>query len=117
MSGNIEFSPEMQQIARISKALSHPVRVHILKKLSKMNSCCYSGDLVEEVPIGRSTLSRHLKELKYAGLIQGEINPPFIKYCINRKNWQKAKQVFISFLNESNAEEISCKISNVIRQQ
>jgi ArsR family transcriptional regulator len=108
MSDKLEFTQEVQQIARISKALSHPVRVYILQKLSKMNSCCYSGDLVEEIPVGRSTLSQHLKELKYAGLIQGEINPPFIKYCINRKNWDEAKELFTTFLNDNNPEEISC---------
>lgn len=91
MREKIEFTEESVRIARIAKALSHPARVHILKKLSGMNSCCYSGDLVEELPIGRSTLSQHLKELKYAGLIQGEINPPYIKYCINRGNWEEAK--------------------------
>ncbi|MBN2521624.1 MAG: winged helix-turn-helix transcriptional regulator [Bacteroidales bacterium] len=110
MSGKLEFTQEVQQIARISKALSHPVRVYILQKLSKMNSCCYSGDLVEELPVCRSTLSQHLKELKYAGLIQGEINPPYIKYCINRKNWEEAKLLFTSFLNET--EEVSCEIHN-----
>jgi DNA-binding transcriptional ArsR family regulator len=91
MKPKVEFSEESIRIARIAKALSHPARVHILRKLSGMNSCCYSGDLVEELPIGRSTLSQHLKELKYAGLIQGEINPPYIKYCINRQNWEEAK--------------------------
>jgi len=110
MSDRLEFPDEVQQIARISKALSHPVRVYILQKLSKMNSCCYSGDLVEELPVGRSTLSQHLKELKYAGLIQGEINPPYIKYCINRKNWEEAKLLFASFLNESETEEECCEI-------
>lgn len=110
MSDKLEFTHEVQQLARISKALSHPVRVYILQKLSKMNSCCYSGDLVEEIPVGRSTLSQHLKELKYAGLIQGEINPPFIKYCINRKNWEEAKQIFTSFLNESETEEVSFEL-------
>jgi ArsR family transcriptional regulator, arsenate/arsenite/antimonite-responsive transcriptional repressor len=100
MTNKSEFNLEVQQIARISKALSHPARVYILQKLAKMNSCCYSGDLVEEIPVGRSTLSRHLKELKYAGLIQGEINPPFIKYCINRENWEKAKELLNVFLNE-----------------
>ena len=112
MSGKLEFTQEVQEIARFSKALSHPVRVYILQKLSKMNSCCYSGDLVEELPVGRSTLSQHLKELKYAGLIQGEINPPYIKYCINRKNWEEAKQLFTSFLNESETEEVSCEIQD-----
>ncbi len=110
MSGKLEFTNDVQEIARFSKALSHPVRVYILQKLSKMNSCCYSGDLVEELPVGRSTLSQHLKELKYAGLIQGEINPPYIKYCINRKNWEDAKQLFSSFLNDTKIEEVSCEI-------
>jgi DNA-binding transcriptional ArsR family regulator len=108
MSDKLEFAQEVQEIARISKALSHPVRVHILQKLSKMNSCCYSGDLVEELPIGRSTLSQHLKELKYAGLIQGEINPPYIKYCINRENWEKAKRLLDDFLNNSQSLNLSC---------
>jgi ArsR family transcriptional regulator, arsenate/arsenite/antimonite-responsive transcriptional repressor len=91
MSDKIKLSADVLKLAKIAKALSHPVRVHIIKKLSTLDSCCYSGDLVEELPIGRSTLSQHLKELKIAGLIQGEINPPFIKYCINRENWEEAK--------------------------
>lgn len=117
MSDKLEFREEVQQIARISKALSHPVRVYILQKLSKMNSCCYSGDLVEELPVGRSTLSQHLKELKYAGLIQGEINPPFIKYCINRKNWEEAKELLSSFLNQGNVPEFSCDNYDVVKHK
>ena len=109
MSDKIEFTNEVRQIARISKALSHPVRVYILQKLAKMNSCCYSGDLVEELPVGRSTLSQHLKELKYSGLIQGEINPPYIKYCINRENWEKAKKLLGDFLDENTKSELSEK--------
>lgn len=65
-----------------------------------MNACCYSGDLVEELPVGRSTLSQHLKELKYAGLIKGEINPPFIKYCLNIENWESAKKAMNDFFCE-----------------
>lgn len=117
MSGKLEFTWEVQEIARISKALSHPVRVYILQKLSKMDSCCYSGDLVEELPIGRSTLSQHLKELKYAGLIQGEINPPFIKYCINRDNWEKAKKLLDDFLNNAQSINFSCEVSESIIQK
>jgi predicted transcriptional regulator len=117
MANQVKFTKDAEEIARISKALSHPVRVFILQKLSVMNSCCYSGDLVDELPIGRSTLSQHLKELKYAGLIQGEINPPYIKYCINRKNWNAARQILISFLNESDTEEISCEANDVTLQK
>lgn len=101
MADKPQFTPEVLHLARVAKALSHPVRIYILQKLSKMDSCCYSGNLVEELPVGRSTLSQHLKELKYAGLIQGEINPPYIKYCINRENWEKAKKLLDEFLNEN----------------
>jgi ArsR family transcriptional regulator, arsenate/arsenite/antimonite-responsive transcriptional repressor len=94
----IEFSSEVLEMAKIAKALSHPARIYILKRLSDMHSCCYSGDLVEELPIGRSSLSQHLKELKYAGLIQGETEAPFIKYCLNRENWKKAKHIFKELL-------------------
>jgi len=111
MAGKSEFSKEAREIARIAKALSHPVRVYIIMKLAKMDSCCYSGDLVDELPVGRSTLSQHLKELKYAGLIQGEINPPYIKYCINRENWEKAKKLLEDFLNENDPANIMCESS------
>jgi DNA-binding transcriptional ArsR family regulator len=96
----VNFSDDDNKIAKIFKALSHPARVYILRKLSKMNSCCYSGDLVDELPIARSTLSQHLKELKYSGLIQGEINPPYIKYCINRENWSIARRLLQDLIDE-----------------
>ena len=87
------FSENQKQLARFAKALGHPVRVYIMELLSKQ-SCCYSGDLSEDLPIAKSTLSQHLKELKTAGLIQGEIEAPKIKYCINRENWDEARQLF-----------------------
>ena len=101
MEEKIEFTTDVTEVAQYAKAMSHPVRVYILKKLSAMNSCCYSGNLVDELPIARSTLSQHLKELKTAGLIQGETELPYIKYCINRENWEKAKQVFTLLFQKS----------------
>ncbi|NLX27636.1 MAG: winged helix-turn-helix transcriptional regulator [Bacteroidales bacterium] len=92
------FSDDQERLAGYAKAMSHPVRVFILDFLvSNMDKCCYSGDMAEELPIARSTLSEHLRVLKNAGLIQGEINPPFIKYCINRENWEEAKALFMAF--------------------
>ncbi len=88
------------QMARFAKAMGHPARLYILEKLSGMNSCCYSGDIAEELKIGRSTLSQHLKELKLAGLIQGETELPFIKYCINRQNWELAKSLYAELFQE-----------------
>lgn len=99
MAKKPSFESPLPELASLFKALSHPARIYILKKLSGMQSCCYSGDLVEELPIGRSSLSQHLKELKHAGLIQGEIEAPFIKYCINRQNWDRARSLISVFMN------------------
>ena len=88
---------EQKKIARYAKAMGHPVRMYVLELLSKQ-SCCYSGNLSDELPIAKSTLSQHLKELKDAGLIQGEIESPRIKYCINKKNWAEAQELFKDLL-------------------
>ena len=90
------ITERQKKTARYAKAMGHPVRMHVLELLSKQ-SCCYSGDLSEELPIAKSTLSQHLKELKEAGLIQGEIEAPRIKYCINKENWEEAKILFEQF--------------------
>lgn len=84
------ITDEQRKTARYAKAMGHPVRMYVLELLSKQ-SCCYSGDLSEVLPIAKSTLSQHLKELKEAGLIQGEIEAPKIKYCLNKENWEEAK--------------------------
>lgn len=91
---DMEVSLETEQLAKFAKALSHPTRILILKYLENQ-SCCFNGDLVDVLPIAQSTVSQHLKELKNAGLIQGEIRPPRIKYCINKENWEKASQLFL----------------------
>lgn len=97
---NIEFAQKDVVIAQFAKALSHPARVYIVRELSKLDACCTSGEFFEKLPIARSTLSQHLKELKLAGLIQGQINPPYIKYCINKANWELAQQYFGELLDK-----------------
>jgi len=98
-SQQIDFSNDAEQTARFAKALAHPVRLTILKYLSNQ-SCCFTTDLVGVLPLAQSTISQHLKELKEAGLIQGTIDPPKIKYCINQENWHKAKVLFESIFKE-----------------
>jgi len=93
MNSNEPYSEEQKKIALIAKALGHPVRVYIINFLSKQ-ACCYSGDISDILPIAKSTLSQHLTELKKAGLIQGEIETPKIKYCLNKNNWDLAKKLF-----------------------
>lgn len=92
------ISEDQRAIARFAKAMGHPVRMYVLELLSKQ-SCCYSGDLTELLPIAKSTLSQHLKELRDAGLIQGEIEAPKVKYCLNKENWKLAQGLFNKLLN------------------
>ncbi|WP_346859368.1 metalloregulator ArsR/SmtB family transcription factor [uncultured Draconibacterium sp.] len=90
------ISEDQTRMARYAKALGHPVRVYVMQLLGSQ-SCCYSGDLSSELPIAKSTLSQHLKELKDAGLIQGEIEAPRVKYCVNKANWKEAQDLFKTF--------------------
>ena len=93
MENKSPFSENEIMSARFAKALGHPVRLYIFKLLSTQ-SCCYSGDLSEDLPIAKSTLSQHLKELKNAGLIRGSIEAPKIRYCLDKENFRLAKQLF-----------------------
>lgn len=91
------FSEKQTKMARYAKALGHPVRMFILELITKQ-SCCYSGHLSDELPIAKSTLSQHLKELRDVGLIHGELEPPKIRYCLNEENWKEIRQLFKQFL-------------------
>lgn len=93
-----KYTDNQELIARFGNALGHPVRVAILQLLNKQ-SCCYHGDMSEELPIANSTLSQHLKVLKEAGLIQGEVTLPKTKYCINKENWSLAKGLMAVFFD------------------
>jgi DNA-binding transcriptional ArsR family regulator len=94
-----KLTKEQEQLARFAKALGHPIRIAILQMLAKQ-TCCYHGDMSEILPVAKSTLSQHLKELKEAGLIQGTITLPTVKYCINKENWTLAKRLFDGLLVE-----------------
>lgn len=96
---HINYKDNTEELARFAKAISHPTRIAILKHLESQ-SCCFTGDLVDVFPLAQSTISQHLKELKDVGLIQGELKPPKIKYCINQENWNKAKLLFKDFFDK-----------------
>ena len=91
-----DYTDEQERIARYAKAMGHPARMAILQFLAGRETCFF-GDIHEELPIAKATVSQHLKELKEAGLIQGEIEAPKVKYCINRTNWEEAKRLFSVF--------------------
>ena len=93
---NIEYTTQVKEVAKFAKALAHPTRIAILEHLDNQ-SCCFTGDLVDVITLAQSNISQHLKELKNAGLIQGTVEPPKIRYCIHQENWQKAKKLFQTF--------------------
>lgn len=95
----LNYTTKEESLARYAKALSHPVRIRILNFLDQQ-ACCFTGELTEEIPLAQSTISQHLKELKDAGLIQGDVMPPRVKYCINQKAWAEAKKIFVSFFEK-----------------
>ncbi len=95
----INYTTEQEQLARFAKAMGHPTRIAILHFLAKRDTC-YFGDIHEELPIAKATVSQHLSELKEAGLIQGTIEPPKVKYCINPENWTLAKQLFAKLFDD-----------------
>ena len=76
------FEPRFIALARLAKALAHPARIAILETLAKKNTCI-CGEIVEVIPLAQSTVSQHLKELKEAGLITGEIDGLKSCYCLN----------------------------------
>lgn len=102
-----QHTTNLKQIARFVKAMGHPTRMAILTFLAKQDSCFF-GDIHEELPIAKATVSQHLKELKEAGLIQGEVEAPKVKYCINKDNWQIAKRMFADFFAQPCSDKDCC---------
>lgn len=94
-----EFDNNLQDVANIAKALSHPARLAILQHLAVQKSC-YSGNIAEELPLSRTTVSQHLQELKRVGLIQGDIEGTRICYCINGETYSRFRKAVTNFFDE-----------------
>lgn len=96
------FTTRQNTIATLTKALGHPARIAIIEYLIKVDACI-CGDIVNELPLAQPTISQHLKELKNAGLIKGNIEGNTICYCIDEKAIQKLQDYFA---------DISIKLEN-----
>ncbi len=102
------FEEEQQELAALAKALSHPARVAILQFLASTPTCI-SGDISDFLPLSRTTVSQHLKELKLAGLIKGEVEGLKIKYCLNKNGIEKLSRIFGDLLMQiTPSEDKSC---------
>ena len=98
------FDKELTEKAELFKALAHPARLQILQFLSRTQNCI-TGDISDELPLGRTTVNQHLKELKNAGLIQGHIEGVKTKYCLNPEKMKEVKIMLSSFLETVQPEE------------
>ncbi|MFI3294909.1 MAG: metalloregulator ArsR/SmtB family transcription factor [Rikenellaceae bacterium] len=96
-----QYKNNEELTAKYLKALAHPARIAIVQFLAKQK-CCFFGQIHEVLPIAKATVSQHLAELKNANLIQGEILPPKVKYCINQKTWQEAKELIKNLMEQNN---------------
>jgi ArsR family transcriptional regulator, arsenate/arsenite/antimonite-responsive transcriptional repressor len=95
------FSHELQTCSVLFKALAHPARLAILKYLAETKTCI-TGDIADEIPLGRTTVNQHLKELKDAGLIQGTTEGAKTCYCLNPESICRLKKLTENFLNDIN---------------
>lgn len=91
------FEADLQESAKYFKVLAHPARLKILKFLSETKSCI-RGDVSDELPLKRTTVNRHLKELKDAGLVQGHVQGKFVNYCIEPEKVKEMKKMISGFL-------------------
>lgn len=101
------FTIQQNEIAMIAKAFGHPARVAILQHIIKSRSCI-CGDLVEEIGLAQPTISQHLKELKNLGLITGNVEGTSVCYCINKKKWKQALEIFLEFLEQGKEIPSKC---------
>lgn len=101
------FDIELQELALFAKVISHPARLAILKYLAESKSCI-SGDISEFIPLSRTTVSQHLKELKEFGLIKGEIDGLKINYCLCNANISKYIQSFNLFFTDIETSQVKC---------
>jgi DNA-binding transcriptional ArsR family regulator len=92
------FEKELTEMAELFKALAHPARLRILQFLSETKTCI-TGDISDELPLSRTTVNQHLKELKDSGLIKGETEGVKVNYCLNETTVRKVESQLSGFLS------------------
>lgn len=101
------YTNEQNRVAAYAKVLGHPARIAILQELIERKTCV-CGELVTEIGLAQATVSQHLKELKQAGIIQGEVEGTSICYCINREKWDELSVVFSSLFGSLKKGKFKC---------
>ena len=102
-----KFDESLQELARFAKVISHPARLEILQYLAKTKTCI-SGDISDSLPLSRTTVSQHLKALRDAGLIQGEIDGLKINYCLCSEEIERYLGIFDDYFVPIKDAKIIC---------
>ena len=105
------FEKDLQDIAEFGRVISHPARLAILRYLAETKSCI-SGDISDKLPLSRTTVSQHLKELKALGLIHGEIDGLKVNYCLCSSTIEKYLRLFDEFFTPISTQCFDCSVSN-----
>ena len=101
------FNDKQVKAAEFAKAIAHPARIAILQILARTNAC-YCGDITGELPLAQSTVSQHLKALKTAGIIKGEIEGVKTCYCFDEENLAEFKSVMETMIDEISIPNSNC---------
>ena len=104
-----KFTPELQELSEFAKVLSHPARLAILEYLAETKTCI-SGDISDYIPLSRTTVYQHLKELKALGLIHGEIDGLKVNYCLCQSTISKYRTIFNEFTEKIESAGIKCEV-------
>jgi ArsR family transcriptional regulator len=102
------FNTSQKRTAQLMKALAHPARIAIIELLAERETCI-CGDITDELPLAQSTVSQHLKALKKAGIIQGEIDGVRTCYCLSEEGVEELNEVFLPLIeNLTTATQKNC---------
>jgi DNA-binding transcriptional ArsR family regulator len=101
------FTDKQNELAVLLKALAHPARIAIIEYIIKTDNCI-CGDIVNELPLAQPTVSQHLKELKIAGLIKGNIEGTSICYCLDDKTWAKFQKTLNQLFEKVEIKKSCC---------
>ena len=101
------FTAKQNELANMAKAIAHPARIAILQKVLRAQGCV-CGSLVEELGLAQPTISQHLKELKNAGLLRGNVEGTSVCYCIEPETWNKYRDILAGFFVAVNEQGTCC---------
>ena len=107
MNNSQKFDDNLQDLARFARVISHPARLAILQYLAETKTCI-SGDISDYLPLGRTTVSQHLKQLRDSGLIHGEIDGLKVNYCLCSIEINRFLELFENFFSEIKSIDLEC---------